>query len=118
MSGLPGNGESAPIDRSELAEISGGDQSLERKMLSVFRQANDADAAALKEALEKQDIASVTRLSHRVKGASRMVGAIALAGICARIEHAGRASDWGTIAANREALYRELDRVNAYLSAL
>ena len=118
MSGLPVNGESVPIDRSELAEISGGDQSIERELLSVFRRVNDADAAALTAALEQQDIASVTRLSHRVKGASNLVGAIVLANICARIEQAGRASDWRTIAANREALYRELDRVNAYLSTL
>ncbi len=118
MSGPPGDGNSAPIDRSKLAAISGGDQSLERKLLTVFRRANDADVAALKAALENQDIVSVTRASHRVKGAGKLVGAMALATICERIEHAGRAGDWDTVAANSDALYRELDRVNAYLGTL
>ena len=118
MSGPSGDGQSAAIDRSKLAELSGGDPSIERKLLTVFRLANDVDVAALKEALEKRDIVSVTRASHRVKGAGRIVGAMALADICGRIDHAGRAGDWVTIAANREALCRELDRVNACLGTL
>lgn len=118
MSAPPGDGKSVPIDRLKLAEISGGDPSIERKLLTVFRRANDADVAALKEALEKRDIVSVTRASHRVKGAGKMVGAMTLADICERIEHAGRARDWDTMAANSDALYRELERVNAYLGTL
>ena len=118
MSDTPGHGQPVPIDRSALAEISDGDQAVERRMLTVFRQANDADAAALKEALGQQDIAAVTRASHRIKGASMMVGATSLAVICARIEQAGRAGDWGASAAERSALYGELDRVNAYLDTL
>lgn len=118
MSGAPGNNKSVPIDRSMLAEISGGDQSIERKLLTVFRQVNEVDAAALKEALEKQDVVSITRAAHRISGAGKMAGAMALAGICERIEHAGRANDWDTIAASRDALYRELERVNTYLGTI
>ncbi len=118
MSGSPGDGQPAAIDRSKLAELSGGDPSIERKLVTVFRRANDADVAALKEALEKRDIVSVMRASHRVKGAGKIVGAMGLADICEGIEHAGRAGDWDTIAANREALCRELDRVNACLGTL
>jgi HPt (histidine-containing phosphotransfer) domain-containing protein len=118
MSGPPGDGKSAPIDRSKLAEISGGDQSIECRLLTVFRRANDADVAALKEALEKRDMVSVTRASHRVKGAGKIVGAMAIADICERIEHAGRAGDWDTIAASSDALCLELDRINAYLGTL
>ena len=118
MSDTPGNGRPAPIDRSTLGEISGGDHSIERRMLTIFRKTNDADATALKEALERRDIASVTRASHRVMGASNWVGAIVLANICKRIARAGCANDWDTIAANRDTLYCELDRVNAYLDML
>src|SRR3990172_3777348 len=105
----------APIDRTELAEISGGDRSFEHQMLAIFRQANDADVAALRQALANRDLAAVMRCSHRVKGAGRMVGARALASICEKIERAGHAGDWDAIAAQGKALDRELDRIYAYL---
>ncbi len=110
--------DAAPIDLTEIAEISGGDRSIEQQMLAVFRRANDADVAALRQALAKQDVAAVKRCSHRIKGAGRMVGARVLTGICERIEQAGHAGDWDAIAAQGEALYRELDRVYAYLGTL
>ncbi len=119
----PGSGpvddrEPAPIDRSALAVITGGDPAVERRLLTVFRKANDADAAALKEALARQDIAAITRASHGMMGASRLVGAAVLADICATIAQAGHAGDWGTITANQNALARELDRVTAYIDTL
>jgi signal transduction histidine kinase/CheY-like chemotaxis protein/HPt (histidine-containing phosphotransfer) domain-containing protein len=113
----PAAGEN-PVDRSRLAEISGGDAAMERDILADFRGVNDGDAAMLRDALEKHDISLVTHASHRIKGASRTVGAIMLAEVCERIERAGRANDWSAIAANRDALERELERLNAWLSRL
>ena len=110
--------DTAPIDRSELAEISGGDRSFEHQMLAIFRQANDADVAAFRQALANRDMAAVTRCSHRIKGAGRMIGAKALAGVCEKIEQAGRAGDWDAMAVQGEALDRELDRVYACLGTL
>ena len=110
--------DAAPIDRSELAEISGGDRSFEHQMLAIFRQANDADVAALRQALANRDLVTVRRCTHRVKGAGRMVGARALTDICEKIEQAGHAGDWDAVAAQGEALDRELDRVYACLGTL
>ena len=107
--------DAAPIDPSELAEISGGDRLVEQQMLATFRRANDADVAALRQALANRDLAAVTRCTHRVKGAARMVGAKALASICEKIEQAGHAGDWDAIAVQGEALDRELVRVYACL---
>ena len=87
-------------------------------MLAIFRRANDADVAAFRQALANRDLATVTRCSHRIKGAGKMVGAKALASICEEIEQAGHAGDWDAIAAQGEALDRELDRVYAYLGTL
>jgi CheY-like chemotaxis protein/HPt (histidine-containing phosphotransfer) domain-containing protein len=108
----------APIDRSALAEITGGDAAMERDILLDFRGTNDGDAAMLKEALDKHDIALATRASHRIKGASRTIGAISLADVCERIERAGRANDWNTVSSHREAFWRELERLNAWLRLL
>ena len=111
-------GDGTPIDRSKLAELTGGDAAMEREILVDFRNANDADAAMLRDALAKRDISQVTHASHRVKGACRMVGAMALAEVCERIERAGRASNWDAIITEQSALDREVERLNAWLRRL
>ncbi len=111
-------GHRGPIDGSRLAEITGGDAAIEREILVEFRVANEADVAMLQNALAKRDIAQVTRASHRVKGACRMVGATGLADVCERIESAGRAGNWDAIAPESSALEREFERLNAWLSRL
>ena len=105
------------LDRSVLAEISGGDANVERSILSAFRNANDGDTAALQRAVLELDANKVTRAAHRIAGASRMVGALGLAEVCERIEHAGRACDWTAIRADSGALHREWQRLNTCLNA-
>jgi HPt (histidine-containing phosphotransfer) domain-containing protein len=52
-----------------------------------------------------------------MKGASRMVGLVALADACERVEAVARASDVDRIGAAREALRRELDRAHAFVAS-
>lgn len=87
-------------------------------MLNVFRKSNDSDVAALEEAIDRQDIVAVAQVSHRLTGAGRIAGAMALARICEAIEQAALAGNWGGVAANSDACYRELERVNAYLCTI
>jgi HPt (histidine-containing phosphotransfer) domain-containing protein len=112
------NPDAAPVDRSVLAAISGGEAATERDILTDFRRANDEDAAALKRAVATSNIPQVTRAAHRILGASRTVGALELASVCERIERASRASDWTTIAASMEAFHREWKRLNAYFDSI
>jgi CheY-like chemotaxis protein/HPt (histidine-containing phosphotransfer) domain-containing protein len=108
----------APLDRSVLAAISGGDAAAERDILLDFRRVNDQDAAMLEQAVAKSDIPQVIRATHRITGASRTVGAMGLAGVCERIEHASRANDWPTVEANMGAFHQEWMRLNAHLDSL
>jgi signal transduction histidine kinase/CheY-like chemotaxis protein/HPt (histidine-containing phosphotransfer) domain-containing protein len=114
----PSSSADAPVDRSVLDEISGGDVAAERHILREFRRFNDEDAAMLQRAVADSDIAQVTHEAHRIKGASRTVGAMGLASVCERLEHAGRANDWGEIAVHMAAFHRELECVNAYFDVL
>jgi CheY-like chemotaxis protein/HPt (histidine-containing phosphotransfer) domain-containing protein len=107
-----------PVDRSVLAEISGGDVAAEREIFLDFRRVNDEDAAMLKQAVTNSDIPQVTRASHRIKGACKMVGAMGLASVCEHIEHASRANDWNTIRVYMGAFHQEWMRLNAYFDAL
>jgi CheY-like chemotaxis protein len=112
---LPAGGEGPPLSASSLAEVSGGDVLMEREILADFRAANDDDIDALRQALERRDLAHVVATSHRVKGACRTVGAVALADVCERIESAARRNNWQGVAAERDALEREFERLNAWL---
>ncbi len=113
-----GGADAAALDRTVLAEISGGDVDVERSILSSFRCANESDAAALERAVVDLDQAAVTRAAHRISGASRMIGALELARICERVEHAGRAGDWMAMSADLGALRREGQRLNAWIELL
>jgi PAS domain S-box-containing protein len=113
----PAEGAGSPVDRSSLATTTGGDIGMEREILADFRAANDADMRTLRAALAARDLAKVTLTSHRVKGACRMVGALALASVCERMEKAARRNRWDGVAAEQQALEKELERLNAWLSA-
>jgi signal transduction histidine kinase/FixJ family two-component response regulator len=108
----------APIDRTVLAEISAGDPGVERDILERFRVYNSEDAHLLLDAIEKADLREVTHASHRIKGASKTIGAMSLAAVCERLERASRANDWPTVSASMKDFSTELERVNAYVGSL
>jgi len=107
-----------PIDLSKLAEISGGDRSVEIRMLRALRASNKEDAAALRRAIAREDIAEVARVSHRLVGAGRIAGAAVLTDICYAIEQVALTGDWYGVMALCDACYDELARIHAYLCTL
>ncbi len=118
LSDEPGSSDAGPVDRSALAAISRGDAGAEREILIDFRRVNDEDAAMLEQAVTTKDIPQVTRATHRILGASRMVGAIGLADTCERIECANRAQDWTMVLSGMSAFRHECIRMNTYLDSI
>lgn len=114
----PSESSGTAIDRTALAELAGNDRATERRLLEVFRQTLAADVALFKASLGNHDIAAATRAAHRMKGASGLIGATALAAACAVIEGAGNAGDWSGISAGEPALLREIECVDVCLSRL
>jgi PAS domain S-box-containing protein len=81
--------------KSGLTKV-GGNRKLYRKLLSKFRR-NHADVAvAIKNALDKDDTETATRLAHTVKGMAGNIGA----------------QDLHLAAANLEAAFRQTQREN------
>ena len=91
---------------------------MERDIILSFHRFNVEDVATLERAVKKVDIELLSHASHRIKGASRTVGAMGLADVSERIEQAARAKDWQGIKANLDAFYREIDRLNEYVEGL
>jgi signal transduction histidine kinase/CheY-like chemotaxis protein/HPt (histidine-containing phosphotransfer) domain-containing protein len=66
---------------------------LDRGLIEDFLYATRDDLVALRAALAKDDAGAVMHEAHRIKGASGLVGASALAAVAVRIESAGRSAD-------------------------
>jgi len=109
--------DAAPLDHEALAAISGRCADAERAILLDFRRVNDGDALMLRHAVAQADAPMATRISHRIKGASRMVGARRLASVCEEIETSSRAGDWGAIAQRMAEFQLEMQNLNSYLDA-
>lgn len=87
--GAPGFTAAAPIDFKVLNELT-GDAAENAEILRDFMQQTRSDLAALEDAQQKRDIPASVRVAHRMKGASRMVGAGELAAVCMAAENAAR----------------------------
>jgi two-component system, NarL family, sensor histidine kinase EvgS len=106
------------VDPAALAEFSGGDPAIERDILTRFRNYNSEDGHLLMNAVVKRDIGEVAHASHRIKGASNTIGAMALAAVSERLERASGANDWPGVDSNMEAFRREFARLDAHIAAI
>ncbi len=106
-----------PLDRAVLDTVSGGVAAIEQDLITVFRHVNEEDTATLRNAVAARDVLQVTYASHRIKGASRMIGAMELATVSERIEAASQAVDWIEIDANMVTFDGAAKRLASYFNA-
>jgi signal transduction histidine kinase/HPt (histidine-containing phosphotransfer) domain-containing protein/ActR/RegA family two-component response regulator len=90
------------IDRSALDELTGGDEELGREILTRYLESLDDDLEAVCRALRDGDVSGLRRHAHQIAGASRTVGAHAVAAEASRLERAagqpGDAAELGRLA--------------------
>ena len=77
------------VDFSALADIAVSRQD-QMEILLEFQAQNHLDIVELDAALQQQDMEAIRHAAHRIKGAARMVGALALASICEKMETASK----------------------------
>ena len=68
-----------------------------REILAAFLVSARETMADIEDAFERSSAKDVGDLCHVLKSASRVIGALALADLCAAIELAGKEGDWLTI---------------------
>jgi signal transduction histidine kinase/CheY-like chemotaxis protein/HPt (histidine-containing phosphotransfer) domain-containing protein len=81
------------IDQSALAELTGGDEQLGREILTRYLESLGDDLDALWRALRDGDVSRLRRHAHQIAGASRTVGAHAVAAEASRLERAAQTTD-------------------------
>jgi len=103
-----------PIDHAVLDQIV-PDSATQIQVLHDFQAHFRADCAKLFAMLAQGNPADVQRIAHRMKGASRMVGARDLANACATIEQAVRDGDMISASAAGAALDAAFRQLETYL---
>ncbi|MBI3714773.1 MAG: PAS domain S-box protein [Betaproteobacteria bacterium] len=106
-----------PVDREVLNAISRGSVDTLHELIGIFRNVNDQDAIDLRAAVAERSNAKTKSAAHRIKGAARMLGAFALAGLAERIEKTSADAAWDSIAAAMPEFETELTRVNDFLES-
>jgi HPt (histidine-containing phosphotransfer) domain-containing protein len=95
-------------DRDKLVELFGGDPGtlaeVEHEFLETARE-------AAREITDTDDFTAIARAAHRLKGASGMIGALALRRIAEAVERAAEAEDLTAVRRLRELFDPEVRRV-------
>ncbi len=105
----------ALLDADTLTEFTGGDATLRREILRQFVAANEPDAVEMRETIGGADFAAIARVAHRIKGASRMIGAQPYADVAERMERAARNADRAALDDTLDDFEHELARLTEYL---
>ena len=106
------------LDRSALAIYSNGDKAIEREILADFLSTNQEDMLTLQQAVDAANPERAAFAAHRIKGASRMVGAQALAEAAAALESSARAGDSSTLEAGWQRLQQALLQLQDSMAAM
>jgi PAS domain S-box-containing protein len=105
-----------PVDRTALAEVTGGDAEFERELIEVFVASGDRELAALLAALATPDLAQVRRHAHALKGASANLRAVPLADSARRLEAAAAAGDASAAQAAAREVAERYQATRAFLA--
>ena len=122
--GAPDTDVSAPsgdgvIDGAALDELTGGDTELAATILVDYVDSLGTDLAALGAALADASADDLRRHAHRIKGASRTVGAEQVATLAARLEAAASAGidDWDALRSTADDLDVAVGRVAVVIAS-
>ena len=101
-------GPDQAYDRGKLVELFGDDP---RTLAEVEREFLDTAREAAREIGGTDDFTAIARAAHRLKGASGMIGALALHQIAEAVEGAAKARDLSAVRGLCEMFDHEVRRV-------
>ena len=100
-------------DRGRLAELFGDDPAT---LHEIEREFLDTARGAEREIRATDDLQTIARAAHRVKGASGMIGADALSQAAAAVEKAAKARDLPAVRRLDESFSDEVTKVATSMS--
>jgi signal transduction histidine kinase/CheY-like chemotaxis protein/HPt (histidine-containing phosphotransfer) domain-containing protein/CHASE3 domain sensor protein len=112
---LPQLEQPPPLDVVALEALIGADPVLARTVLDDFLGSTVQDLDALNGARIAGDLVALTRQAHKIKGASRLVGALELAETAGQLEAAARAAEWPAVLPLAADLATAAERLRLYV---
>jgi signal transduction histidine kinase/CheY-like chemotaxis protein/HPt (histidine-containing phosphotransfer) domain-containing protein/CHASE3 domain sensor protein len=112
---LPQLEQPPPLDVVALEALIGADPVLARTVLDDFLGSTVQDLDALNGARIAGDLVALTRQAHKIKGASRLVGALELAETAGQLEAAARAGEWPAVLPLAADLATAAERLRLYV---
>jgi two-component system sensor histidine kinase EvgS len=106
-----------PLDPAVLTGLTGGSADVMREVLDDFLATTGRDVAALIAAREAGDLEQLAREAHKIKGASRLVGANELALAASELELAAKAGDWTQLLPLSADIATAADRLQRHVRA-
>ncbi len=107
----------AVFDSAVLADMFGQDTAVIAEVLQTFQASMATSMDDLRGAIAGRDLAAAAGLAHRVKGAARMSGALALAQAALYLEESARQGDWQAAQMAALVVERQWQLVGRALSA-
>ncbi len=101
-------------DRNRLVDLFGDDR---ETLAEVEREFLDTARGAEREIRATDDLETIARAAHRLKGASGMIGAAALSRIADAVERAAKAQDLPTVRRLDGTFSEEVTRVASLMSS-
>jgi HPt (histidine-containing phosphotransfer) domain-containing protein len=105
------------LEISRLEEIFEEDTAGIADLLDAAMETGAAHQAALRDGISRNDLDSVMRAAHAIKGSSANIGGNEVAEVAARIEDAARANTWDGIPSNADDLSAAYDRLRVAVAA-
>ena len=99
------------LDLSVLESMFGDDAELRGAILEEFKNSSIPYMAELDEAVSASNSEGVKALAHKLKSASRTVGAGMLGDLCEELEQKAPAADWEQISGLERAIKSSLNDV-------
>ncbi len=115
MDGVPAL---AILDVQILRDLVGSDSDTLTELLQDFSESAQQLGGAIRAACQVRDAKEVSAVAHKLKSASRSVGAMALSEVCAALESAAHEGDAALTEALRGQFEEALDAAMARLQAL
>jgi two-component system sensor histidine kinase/response regulator len=107
----------APIDLSQLRELTGADAEFARSLADSFASSSRELIAAMSAAASREDREQLARAAHQLKGASANIYAWPMQALCAELETRAATLSPRELESHVAALSAEIDRVGVALKS-
>jgi len=106
-----------PINRQEVLERIGGDESFLQELLAIYREEFEKKYAELEKAVGEKDFKTIREAGHYLKGASANLSLPALREAAWKMEQAGASSDLKAAGEALGSLKTEFRRLQEFLGS-